>query len=290
MPRPRGSSYISHQKIYARLLKGPIWIGDWASTGIKSRSTVHQRLKHLKVLRLVTERREGHKILYELCPLQSSTGAFTREGIWWHSLLYPTTRKEKRQARRRYLEALKELRKLEKKSYDINKTFIRILEEQAKTLNSPQGKEVCKILKSIGIDTSKIPIFKLVDFLVIPNLRGTLCLSCLRQRRITYLTYDNETGEITCPYEGIVVGTYFEGDSKIALPRVKWVSDYERKTVDIECLNCHHRNHVPAKRVLVENTSEFGLKTVTPMGEILETAKCKKCEVVIGKPKELLRF
>jgi ribosomal protein S27E len=272
--------------LYQRLLKGSVWIGDWKSTGLKSRSTVHQRLKHLKVLRLVEARKEGHKILYELRPFQKPNGAVTIEGINWRSLLHPTSRKELRHSRRRYMKALRELSKLDKKSDRRRQYFIWFLDKRIATLDSPQGREVWEILKKLGLDINNIPIRKLLEFLIFPNFEETLCLSCLRKGKITYLTFDEETGEVFCPIEGTVMDRPFKEYPEFVLPRQKWRSNYERKTVDIECPDCNHRNRVPAKKVFVKGTDRFGVTTTTPMMETFGVEKCKECGKLIAEPKD----
>ena len=66
MVRPKGSSPKSYRRIYYRLLKGPLCLEDYRSTGLKSRSTVNNRLKHLLKLGLVKQFRDGHKRPYIL--------------------------------------------------------------------------------------------------------------------------------------------------------------------------------------------------------------------------------
>jgi hypothetical protein len=57
-----------------------------------------------------------------------------------------------------------------------------------------------------------IPIPNLLKYLIIPNLEETICLDCLRKGRLTYLVFDYENGEISCPEEGIVLrkNTFYE--------------------------------------------------------------------------------
>lgn len=70
MGRPPGSAYESNRRIYERLKKGSLCLQDWRETGIKSRSTVHKRLKFLVMKGLITRRRKGHKILFNLLPMR----------------------------------------------------------------------------------------------------------------------------------------------------------------------------------------------------------------------------
>jgi len=72
-----------------RLEQGPFWLGDWRSTGIRSRATAYNTIQFLLAEGLVTKRREGHKILYELIP-------FTMVG-WWPHL---TTEREQKKHKR----------------------------------------------------------------------------------------------------------------------------------------------------------------------------------------------
>jgi DNA-binding transcriptional ArsR family regulator len=191
--------------LYFRLLRGPLWIGDWESTGLKSRSTVHKRLKYLKSQGLVATKRQGHRILYEILPLQNQKGAVTREGILWHSILYPVSRKEVRRLRREHKKLIKELIQSRRESTLGVRALAKMFDEIEKIESLPESKEICEILKNIGFDIRNIPLSRFRRFILSPNLNGTLCTTCLSKGEIVYLVFDNETGEYICPIEGIVV-------------------------------------------------------------------------------------
>jgi hypothetical protein len=204
MGRLKNSSYKSYQLLYARLLKGQLWLGDWRSTGLRSRSTVHERLKHLSSLGLVKRRREGHKNLYELVPLQTEDGIITKEAILWHNVLYPISRKERRQIIRRHKELFKELVGLERESTLGIRSLSKLFKEVDKCIEMSENQEVLNTLEKAGFDWKKIPIPKLLRFILFPNLDKTLCVDCLKKGKLSYLIWDHETGEVVCRTEGIV--------------------------------------------------------------------------------------
>lgn len=206
MGRPKHSSYRSYQLIYARLLQGPLWLEDCKSTGLKSRSTVHRRLKFLVSRGLVKRRRQGHKILYEMVPTQNADGTITLEGIEWHGLLYPMSRKEKRRIGRGIRKCGKQILNMGK----LNSRVLEVIDETwrriDKIIENPRNREVYELLREIGIDWKQIPITNLLEFLLYPHLEDQLCISCLREsKRIIYYVTDPNTGEVICPVEGIVV-------------------------------------------------------------------------------------
>lgn len=209
--RPKHSSYRTYQLLYARLVKGALWLDDWASTGLKSRNTVYKGLKYLKELGLVKTRREGRKILYELVPWQIEK-AIVHEGILWHILLCPPlSRKERRQIRKENKETLKKFAE----GYLVELTgeplaaltFDEVLD---KIVESPKSKEIIAALKEAGIDWEQILlkqpflIFKFLRRLFYPHLNERLCLDCLRKGKLLYLVEDQNTGEVICPAEGEV--------------------------------------------------------------------------------------
>ena len=206
MGRPEHSSYRSYQLIYARLLQGPLWLENWKSTGLKSRSTVHRRLKYLALKGLVKRRRQGHRILYEMVPTKNADGTITLEGIKWHKCLYPMSRKDRRQIRRGLRKYGKQIMGMPKQHFVILELIDKIWQETDKIFGLPKNREVYEILKEIGVDWEQIPIPKLLAFLLDPHLGDQLCINCLREsRRIIYYVTDHDTGEVMCPVEGIVV-------------------------------------------------------------------------------------
>lgn len=185
MPRPRNCSYRSHQLIYARLLKDPLWLGDWRSTGLKSRSTVHNRLKYLVSKGLVLRTRQKHKILYSIVTPKVFTAQF-----YWADVLYKVSRKEARSYKRSL--------RLVGKSFD-NITAL---------LESPEAQELLAVLRENDVDVDQLPVWpsvsKWMRELLFPHLNGQLCLECLRQGKVVNFVTDPQTGEIICPLEGIV--------------------------------------------------------------------------------------
>jgi len=206
MGRPKHASYQSYQLIYARLLKGPLWLEDWKSTGLKSRSTVHKRLRHLVSEGLVIPRRAGHKILYEIAPLKNERGIITRESLFWQKYLYPISRKEKRHIKRQIREHVKEIMELQRPLTLGLRIMAEINKEIDKIIDLPESRAVFNVLREVGVNWEEIPIPKLLKFLLIPHLAEQICLDCLRREKIiVFYVTDHETGEVICPYEGIVV-------------------------------------------------------------------------------------
>ncbi|MEM5867972.1 MAG: hypothetical protein QXG39_08655 [Candidatus Aenigmatarchaeota archaeon] len=203
--RPRNSSCKSYQLLYTRFLKGPLWLEDWKSTGLKSRSTVHKRLKYLNSIGLIKKRREGHKILYELVPLQTDNGIITREGIIWHGLLHPLSRKEKRAIIRRFRNRAKEFAMVMDKSTLGLRFFAKLSREIDKFYDLPEFKEIAKILEDAGIKWKDFPEYNLLEHVFSKHLEGVLCLDCLREKKIVYLITDYERNEKVCPKCGSVI-------------------------------------------------------------------------------------
>jgi len=204
MGRPKRSSYRSYQLIYARLLKGPLWLEDWKSTGLKSRSTVYGCLKYLASEGLVVRRRAGHRIHYEMTPTKSEV--LTREDLLWHKLLYPISRKEKRRIKSQFRKHVKEIMEIEKERASFVNVIGKIWKEIDKIIEHPKSQEVYEALKEVGVDSEHVPIPNLLAFLLYPRLEDQLCIDCLRRdKEIIYYVTDPNTGEVICPKEGTVV-------------------------------------------------------------------------------------
>lgn len=63
--------YYGNLKLHLNLSGGkekPFWLDDWRSTGLKDRTAIHKRLKHLVKLGLVLRFRQGHRFLYVINP------------------------------------------------------------------------------------------------------------------------------------------------------------------------------------------------------------------------------
>ena len=203
--RPKQSSPRSYQKLYTRLLKGPLWLEDWESTGL-ARSTVYDRLKCLEKKGLVRTREEGKKLLYELAPAQTDEGIVTHEGILWHSLLFSLSRKEKRHANaktKRLVEPVISLaNKLEKQ-----KTIVKdILEEMEKLPESYTYKTLFEAMEEGGINWKNSTVGVLIK-LWESYLSQAICIECLKKGKVRFLVWDYETGEVVCPEEGTVIRT-----------------------------------------------------------------------------------
>jgi DNA-binding transcriptional ArsR family regulator len=156
--RPKDSSPETYQKLYARLLKGPLWKEDWKSTGL-ARSTVYERLSYLWKIGLVTSRKVGKRKLYDLSPLQDKNGIITKNHLDWLSLLNPRlTKREKERIKRKTFLKIKEL-ELENKTlwpgFELASEFLNYFD---KVYDLPQSQDLFKILEEIKIDWIKIPI------------------------------------------------------------------------------------------------------------------------------------
>src|SRR3989337_2683015 len=94
------SMYRSNRMIFKRLRKGPLWIEDYRSTGLKDRTDTHKRLKYLFEQGLITRRRSGHRILYEL--IDPATAFFK-----WFPDLFPQERGHRRADKQRLKRSMK---------------------------------------------------------------------------------------------------------------------------------------------------------------------------------------
>jgi hypothetical protein len=267
-----------------------MWIGDWKSTGLKSRTTVHNGLKHLRSLELLTTRRDGHRILYEMLPLQGEHGEITTQSLRWHGILYPVSRTEKRQRDRRIRSNIEQIFYPTKFQIEIAKLLERTLADSEKLWNLPESKSVRKILKDIGIDAKDIPLSRLEKFVLRPNLDETLCLNCLKRGRITYLVFDHVGGQVICPIEG-TIREFSETDYKFVLSRKIWHTEYLYRRVNFECPNCHHINRIYVERKLIpKRDSDSGHLTVFPMYKCQETKHCTKCGALVAQSGLSLRI
>ena len=212
--RPERPSYRTCQLIYKRLLKGPLWLEEWKSTGINSRGTVHNALKYFLAKGLIKRRREGHKKLYEIVLksknliefLSKVGGSDIADDAWsWYQHLHRITRKEKRQMKRRIRKKLAESRLFENEVQEVLGLFNDSFEIEERILNLPKSKEAFKALEKAGIDWKKLPIFELIRDLLSPYLTGNLCKECLSEGIGVFLISDRKTGELICPKCGVVI-------------------------------------------------------------------------------------
>jgi DNA-binding transcriptional ArsR family regulator len=201
--RPQGSSPASYQKLYVRLLKGPLWVEDWKSTGLP-RSVVRYRLRYLIQKGLVELKQEGKKKLFQLKPMQNQNGTITLEGIRWSSLLHPISRKEKRFLKRQVMRNVKKTAKLEDQNLKILEFFAKGMDDADKIIALPENKEILNALNEVGIDWKNVPIPNLLKFIISPKIDETICMDCLKKGKIVYLFFDSENGEVVCPEEAIV--------------------------------------------------------------------------------------
>ena len=202
MGRPKGSSYKSYQLIYRRLLQVPLCLEDWRSAGLRSRSTVYHRLRHLVSVGLVKRRREGHKILYEMAPLKNEDGTVTYESLVWAKYLVKMTRKEKRKIKRRVDGTLDKLWKaIEQTSMGLTMQAV-IQRYIDRIISLPESQKLLSFITG----WHKIPLPYLLKYVLLPNLNGQICFDCLSKRGIiVYCVTDHNTGEVICPNTGEVV-------------------------------------------------------------------------------------
>jgi len=191
MGRLKGSSTTSYRLIYNRLLKGPLWLDDWRSTGIRSRSTVNARLKHLLKLGLVQQVKDGHKRPYIINREKKMKD--------WLPLLVDK----------------KEWEKIKAPSKDLQRWVLDLIK-----IISPRVKAVGRI----GAITKESPENERVIDLILHSLdRGNfqevldlwhkyqtyeICRECLHNdKRIVATIEDPESNEIVCPNCGTVAPT-----------------------------------------------------------------------------------
>jgi hypothetical protein len=62
------------------------------------------------------------------------------------------------------------------------------------------------------------------------------------------------------------------------------------RTLRMKCSGCGHWNRVSVNKIFLEQHSpEPKVKVMIPMYMPLQISKCKKCDKIIAKPKELKR-
>jgi len=204
MVRPRRPSYKTCLLVYKRLLEGPLWLEDWQSTGIKSRSTVNNVLKWLYSKGLLSRKREGHKIMYRIKePLHNSDGILRTEGLPWLEVLYKDNKRERRKRRTFIIKYLRKyLGKEEIKNLLLESTK-KIFDEIDYLIDDLDNKE---LLNNIP-DWEKISIsdlYTILSFnkmLTILNLHRQICPYCLSLRMV----YDCERNEYVCSICGHVI-------------------------------------------------------------------------------------
>lgn len=199
MSRPKNSSYRSYQLIHDRLLKEPLWLGDWRSTGLKSRSTVHNRLKYLVSMKLISKNRDKHKILYSL--VNDSKESDIAMHMRWLGVLRKSSRKETRKAAHELGLLLTSIDEASTQVTKYGEIFVK------RGVLIRDSKELLTVLQQIGVDVTQLPVSPDSEWwrkILLPYLYGQLCLLCLRQGKISYYISDFQTGESICPIDGTV--------------------------------------------------------------------------------------
>lgn len=196
MARPRKPSTATVRRLYSRLLEGPFWVGDWKSTKIGSYGTTNKAVQHLYRAGLLTRRRAGHKVLYEL---NKQKGVLA----WWPLL---TTKQERRK-----------LVKVGEETKDWAKRFVDRIKPRIKIVGR-YGTFSQEKLNEVGIELTNEEIFQSLDE-IDPDLdpeqalhywyktiTHQLCPECLSKRKkIVNTISDPELGEIICPECGFII-------------------------------------------------------------------------------------
>jgi DNA-binding transcriptional ArsR family regulator len=204
MPRTKNASPHSYQKIYARLLRGPLWLADYASTGL-ARSTLYERLQFLVTKGLVRIEKQGKRKYYYISQPPNENRRLTIDDMKWYRIMYTPTRKEKRRIKK---ELHTTLRRLATARNNLERNILIMGEINQKIeefIASEESQEVLEAINQTDIDWRAIPIPNLVFGLILPYLDGTLCIDCLREGFVVWLiTPDHKTGEVICPRTGFV--------------------------------------------------------------------------------------
>lgn len=190
MGRPQNASPRSYLLIAKRLIQEPLWLGDWASTGLKSRSTVNKRLRYLASLGLVERKRDGHKKLYFLTedPFESPQ---------WYYLLHTKAQKQKNInfLKKTYWELKSYLRRIEVFDNRLNK--INQLRESDPKFND--------LIKKAELNLEEMTFLE-INRLFVSYSRSPLCLECLKEYdEIFPHVYDPELREYYCTQCGTFI-------------------------------------------------------------------------------------
>lgn len=204
------------KRIYLRLRRGPLWLGDWKSTGIKSRATVHRALKFSLANGLVSKKRCGHKILYEFIPDENYGSTVLDEFIssenneskildWWPFLTTEKDREREDIDHRKHLKswAFPILEGIKKRIDDTIVYAIR--KSQNETITDELSFGYDEIIKAIDQFLGNIDDTKNLDVLN-KILEYRLCPECLVKNGVLGETeLDRESGEMVCTTCGLVI-------------------------------------------------------------------------------------
>ncbi|MCD6263098.1 TFIIB-type zinc ribbon-containing protein [Candidatus Bathyarchaeota archaeon] len=152
-------------------------------------------MKYLKSEGMITARREGHKIMYEIV---KSEPPFYGWEIPWEVLMM--TKKDWEKLWREVDFKIKEY-ELEKMKRDIlKKKYEKILN----FISMPEIKNILEVFEKAGIDW-RIKLPQLLPTLI-RHLKAPICPECLLKYKTHHHSiFDPETGEFICPNCGLVI-------------------------------------------------------------------------------------
>gem|GEM_PF-5595086 len=210
MGRPKHSSPKTYRCIFYRLLKGPLCLKDWKSTGLKSRSTVHKALKYLESRGLVKRERVGRSKPYRLVtvadklaemPPISDLPSNWPTPDWpimseWLPLL--TTKREWEKITR---EPPKEIRDWAKRILKQIRPSIELMGRYGTISSEDEDRKIIDQLYKAKPNQSLREL--LTNWSRYKD--GLICPECLDKGELVLAREDHETGEMICPRCGLVI-------------------------------------------------------------------------------------
>jgi len=197
MGRQKDSSCNSYKKINEALMSGPKCPTEIHNLTRLNPNTVASRLRYLANKGMVTSRREGQRVIYEIKKTESPYFGWE---IPWIALMM--NREDWK----------KNLKQIHKKItlYKRQRKWNSLLEERygqiLEFLKEPINKELLEGYEKAGIDLKSKTWGELLPILN-QNYETPVCLECLQNYKVPkYSKLDPETGEYICHDCGMVVG------------------------------------------------------------------------------------
>ena len=197
--RPPGPSPDTVQKLFRRLRRGPFWVGDWRSTEIGSYGTTNKAIQFLLSHGLISKRREGHKILYEV--VQNPPFPFMASD-WWPFLTSDRERKELGVIDGETKKWVNEILSVVGFRFRVWGRIGSLAKDSEPVVIDISRREVIGYIERMNSDLSSeetLEKYELVrDF--------HLCPLCVKDRKREVFTIsDSETGEIICGECGLII-------------------------------------------------------------------------------------
>lgn len=198
---PNKSQSTTMRKLYKRLLEGPFWLGDHKSAGIGSRNTANDAIKIAFTDGLVTKRRDGHRILYELIPHDIFP---SRISDWWPYLTTAVERAQLVGDRDTSLKTwVQEVLHRIKPLAQLVGVYGRLSQDEETVVEIDLSHE--EIMRLIVEADSGVNYMDAVGkWELIQRLQ--LCPKCLMdEKEFVPTVFDHELGEVSCSKSGLVI-------------------------------------------------------------------------------------